>query len=119
MSRKASLWLGGLLAVAAFCSYSYPAYVERQRDYHTGFLLGGSSFLVADGKALDCLKLELDALQNRNPSPNCEVQGLSNDSAMEEAMAAECLSGQNIRNGFKDGWRNERAAVFAERAKIR
>jgi hypothetical protein len=118
--RKTWVWLGSISIVVLLCAYF--AYVKRYgpgSDYHTGFLLGSSSFSVADINDLHCLELETEALQHGYPSPNCEFKDLNGDSAMEEAMKSLSISdiGEEARQGFKDGWRYERQKAFASRDK--
>ena len=118
--KKFWVWLGCISIIVLLCVYF--AYVKRYGPgsaYRTGFLLGSSSFTLAETKDLDCLRLEIEALQPGYPSANCRVRDLKGDPAMEEAMESGSISdiGEDAREGFKDGWRAERQKSFAKREK--
>ena len=135
-ARKVWGWLGCISIVVLLCIYV--AYAKRygpDSDYHTGFLIGSASFSKEDLKALDCLtaqfknltqtkqhlrdleegRVDPSAADLQSVPPVCGVKAdyLNEDSAaMREAM--DSLP-EYWREGFKDGWRDERQKVLAGR----
>jgi hypothetical protein len=120
--RRFWVWLVGVSIVLLLGVYS--CRVNRYgpgSDYHTGFLLGSAAFGTEDLKGLRCLEQHvksLDALQHGfvSSGDNCEVKDLQADSAMEEKLGS---LPDELRIGFRDGWRDERQKTFAERGKLR
>ena len=102
-----------LSCVAITAILLYCAYVRYQKrsslDYQTGRVLGSSSYTLAAIRNLDCLGLQIQSLQTRDPSPNCSVEDLDGDSAIREAIKSRLVpgTGADASEGFVDGWREE------------
>lgn len=90
-------------------------YAERQA-YKTGVYIGKSAFAAADYKNRVCA--------SAIPVPSgCEVRDLNNDSAMENARASAHIipalaDSAPLYTGFRDGWRDARAAALTHEAPV-
>lgn len=109
-----TIWV--VFAATALCVYATHIYAQHQA-YKTGVYMGKLFFTTADTKNRKCLSLRADPLP-----PGCEVQDLNQDSVMESAMASAYIvpsmsesDVKAIHTGFRDGWREARTAVFANR----
>lgn len=94
------------------CIYASHLYAQHQA-YKTGVYMGKASFTTADYQNRICLGLRSDAVRR-----GCEVNDLSKVSVMEHSMASAYIIPSisesdvaAIHTGFRDGWREARAAA--------
>lgn len=102
-------WTGVALVFVALCAFGSHLYAEHQA-YKTGVYMGRTFFTTKDFQNRRCLSLRAD----------CEVPDLNQDSAMEDALASANIipalaDSVSLRQGFRDGWRQARTAVFGAR----
>jgi len=94
--------------------YASHSYAEHQA-YKTGLYIGKAAFKTEDFKNQRCLGVRPDSSRR-----NCEVHDLNKDSVMEDALASANIipslsDSTALHTGFRDGWREARAAAFGNR----
>jgi hypothetical protein len=107
-----ALWVA--FALAAAMIYSTHIYADHQA-YKTGVSMGKTVFNTDDILNRKCLSLRTDSFQ-----PPCRVVDLKQDSTMEEALASAniipaLVDSTPLHAGFRDGWKEARAAGFTTR----
>jgi hypothetical protein len=144
--KKWSIWLLGMAAVVLLCAYptleeKYGFRIRKHlhgdgSSYPTDFLIGSTSFLIYDHKALECLILNtrdlfkredhLDDLKSGKvalteaelrgelPPSVCTIERESD--ALEEGLK-EYSSEYFDAQAFRDGWLDKKREIHTERAK--
>ena len=111
MANKGLLTIAPVVVVALML-YAVHAYEEHQA-YKTGIYIGKAAFTAEDFQNQRCRSLPDHSLQ-----PVCK--DLNKDSVMEDALASANIipalaDSIPLHTGFRDGWRDARAAAFANR----
>jgi hypothetical protein len=106
-------WIVALFVVVLMI-YAEHTY-EQHQAYKTGIYMGKAFFKTEDYKNRECLRIRGDSFQGV-----CKVKDLSKDSVMEDVLASAYIipslsDSTALHTGFRDGWREARTAVLANR----